>query len=454
MFFFFLIDSDAAVKLIDAGRLVEAENCFNQILEKFADPPAAVYANLGVIQLRSGKYNSALRVLEHSVHLAPNDAVMHFNLGNGYKETMQLSKAAQCYKKTIELEPTHAGAWLNLAIVYETQDKLMASNDAYMHALQLKPGWLIATVQLALVSLRACNWPVLNSLREAIDMALIQTLESLQTGQHPMLYPFDALRLGLSPVQASKIASAHAAQAIRLAEQALPTSPFQSNTIATPEMMQFRKKLRVGYVCGNVGDHPLARDMLHVWLHHSRQYQHITLYALNSDDGTSWYSGQRNAVDEFVSLSKMNAVDVFQSVHADVLIDLNGYTMHAHPSLFAMRPAPVQVLFKGFAGTSGAPFIGHVITDKVTTPCDIARTQITERAVILPGTSFANSHRYLFPTAPLARVSQKDRDAISVAPNEFLFCCFNNLYKVCLQDGQYFYIVFCGKYNVWLHLIA
>ena len=66
---------------------------------------------------------------------------------------------------------------------------------------------------------------------------------------------------------------------------------------------------------------------------------------------------------------------------------MNGYTKGARNEIFALRPAPIQVMWLGYPGTSGAPYMDYIITDKQTSPLELAH-QYSEKLALMPNTFF------------------------------------------------------------------
>ena len=75
---------------------------------------------------------------------------------------------------------------------------------------------------------------------------------------------------------------------------------------------------------------------------------------------------------------------------------MNGYTKGARNELFALKPAPVQVMWLGYPGTSGASYMDYIITDKVVSPLELA-DQYSEKLAYMPNSFFVGDHRYMFP---------------------------------------------------------
>jgi predicted O-linked N-acetylglucosamine transferase (SPINDLY family) len=118
-----------------------------------------------------------------------------------------------------------------------------------------------------------------------------------------------------------------------------------------------------------------------------------------------------------------------------LLIDLNGYTTHAKSELFALRPAPVQLSWLGYLGTLGAPWYDYVITDRFVTP---PATQVffSERFAYLPECYCPSDTK-----RPVA-VPAPDRAACRLPETGFVFCCFNNSYKI-----------LPAMFDVWMRLL-
>jgi protein O-GlcNAc transferase len=89
------------------------------------------------------------------------------------------------------------------------------------------------------------------------------------------------------------------------------------------------------------------------------------------------------------------AADRINSDGIHVLINMNGYTKGARNEIFALRPAPIQAMWLGYPGTSGAPFMDYLITDAVTSPLELA-DQYSEKLAYMPHTFFIGDHARMF----------------------------------------------------------
>lgn len=106
-------------------------------------------------------------------------------------------------------------------------------------------------------------------------------------------------------------------------------------------------------------------------------------------------------------------------IHKDgvhILINLNGYTKGARSEIFCLRPSPVQAMWLGYPGSSGADFMDYIITDKVTTPPEHWKDAYTEHVVYMPDTFFVGDHANMFPLPPTYDYVQEEHDISESAP--------------------------------------
>eukprot|EP00698_Gefionella_okellyi_P011455 TRINITY_DN3020_c0_g1_i3.p2 TRINITY_DN3020_c0_g1~~TRINITY_DN3020_c0_g1_i3.p2 ORF type:complete len:595 (+),score=99.53 TRINITY_DN3020_c0_g1_i3:285-2069(+) len=407
------------------------------------DAPAAVFANLALAQVRYGLDMHAIEHMKHAIALEPHNAVYAAYLGNMYRDVNLEDQAEVWYQTSISLDADFAGSWINYAGILSKDNEYKAI-AAYERVIVLRPELLSSYVQLASLAVRICNWTMYDQYFPFVQQAL---QEMRGPPRHDISVPlplnaFETLRLpGLNWRDVLAVAAAHSHRAQLLALRALSargmTELPKPATLAGVAM----RKLRVGYLTGDFGDHLVAKCLVHAWLRHDRERLEIILFALN-DDSSSHIHLQTNAVDRVVSLVGLDVIEAAQAIKCDVLIDLMGFTENERSVLLALQPAPVQALFFAYVGTRGAAFVQHVISDRVTAPPDLLRYQMTERVVYLGGTSHINSHKYSFAHVPLVRALPFDRERLGVSADAFVYCSFNNAYKL---DRVTF--------NLWLNIL-
>jgi predicted O-linked N-acetylglucosamine transferase (SPINDLY family) len=144
------------------------------------------------------------------------------------------------------------------------------------------------------------------------------------------------------------------------------------------------------------------------------------------------------ACDQFHPVRALGDVEIaslIRRLEIDILVDLNGQTFGWRPGILKYRPAPVQAVYLGFAGTTGASFIDYVIGDGAVTPF-ADQAHYSEQIVQLP-------HSF-WPSAPLRETLPPISRAEAGLPEEgFVFCCFNTHWKISLE-----------MFQAWMRLLA
>ena len=122
----------------------------------------------------------------------------------------------------------------------------------------------------------------------------------------------------------------------------------------------------------------------------------VFCYALSVDDQTAFRSKIATETEHFVDLSgEPDFSKAAEAIHRDgihILINMNGYTKGARNEIFVLRPAPIQIMWLGYPGTSGAPFMDYIVTDRHTSPVELA-DQYSEKLAHMSGTFFVGDHR-------------------------------------------------------------
>src|SRR5262249_33611108 len=115
--------------------------------------------------------------------------------------------------------------------------------------------------------------------------------------------------------------------------------------------------------------------------------------------------------------------------------DLNGFTGGCRPEILALRPAPIQVNYLGYPGTMGADFIDYIIADSVVLPFEHG-SSYTEKIVHLPYCYQVNDRKREIT------IATQTRRAANLPETGFVFCCFNNNYKITREF-----------FHVWMRLL-
>eukprot|EP00096_Caligus_rogercresseyi_P002006 TRINITY_DN1360_c0_g1_i2.p1 TRINITY_DN1360_c0_g1~~TRINITY_DN1360_c0_g1_i2.p1 ORF type:complete len:659 (+),score=198.35 TRINITY_DN1360_c0_g1_i2:1586-3562(+) len=326
---------------------------------------------------------------KEAIRIQPAFADAYSNMGNTLKEMHDVQGALQCYTRAIQINPAFADAHSNLASVHKDSGNIPEAIQSYRTALKLKPNFPDAYCNLAHCLQIVCDWTDYAA-RQKNLVAIVA--EQLDKNRLPSVHPHHSMLYPLNHSYRKAIASRHA----QLCLEKIAVLHKQPYKFSSEPM----KRLKIGYVSSDFGNHPTSHLMQSIPGLHNRDNVEIFCYSLAADDNTKFRQKISAGADHFIDLSQVpcngKAAD---RIHADgihILINMNGYTKGARNEIFALRPAPLQVMWLGYPGTSGAPFMDYLLTDKQTSPLELS-SQYSEKLVYMPDSFFIGDHMQMFP---------------------------------------------------------
>ncbi|HEY8622251.1 MAG TPA: hypothetical protein VIM74_00170, partial [Casimicrobiaceae bacterium] len=143
--------------------------------------------------------------------------------------------------------------------------------------------------------------------------------------------------------------------------------------------------------------------------------------------------------EHFADVSAEHVNDIVERIRSDgiaILFDLNGYTQNAKPEIFALRPAPLQINSMGFPGTLGADWYDYIHVDRFVAPAEM-QVYYTEQFFHMP-------HAYVpSDTRRAPGGAAPARSEVGLPEKPFVFCCFNNTFKLLPE-----------VFAVWMRLLS
>ena len=184
-------------------------------------------------------------------------------------------------------------------------------------------------------------------------------------------------------------------------------------------------RIRIGYFSADFHEH--AVSLLTAELFETHDKARFELYAFSTGPDTQDEMRKRleHAFDHFIDVRHQSDREV--AAHArrleiDIAVDLGGHTANCRTGIFALRAAPLQVSYIGYLGTTGAEYIDYLIADCILIPED-RKQHFSEKIVYLPSYQANDSTR---------KISDESvtREALGLPETGFVYCCFNNNYKI------------------------
>jgi predicted O-linked N-acetylglucosamine transferase (SPINDLY family) len=335
-------------------------------------PSAKFHNNLGAVLRSAGQPAEAVQACRAALALAPGHAGAYCNLGAALQMLGDFTQARACYDEALRLEPGLAAAHTNVGCLLKDQGRVAEAQASFERALELDPGSAEARSNLG-----NC-YKDQGRLEEAI--ACYRAAIELQPG---FLTPWGGMLLSMlySPThtQADQLAVARG-----FAERfEVPLAPLlrpHANG-RDPE-----RRLRVGYLSADLRRHPVARFMEPVLERHDRARFEINCYYNfhYEDEVTRRIRAQDLRWRPIAALDDAQVAEQIRDDGIDILVDLAGHTAHNRLLLMARKPAPVQMVYLGYLGTTGLHAIDYRITDAIADQAG-ADAAYSEALLRLPG---------------------------------------------------------------------
>jgi predicted O-linked N-acetylglucosamine transferase (SPINDLY family) len=394
------------------GRRTEAEKTYRQLIGSNPRNHQAL-SSLGVLLGESGRLNEAIEALERASALEVNPTYLT-QLGVVYRLAGVLDAAAEAFGRILEVEPNFPDARLNLA-------SILMDAGAYAHALPLLDEALRLGpdgARLRAAAARACF-----NLGQ-VDGALMHARRAVELAPHVASYRRQlgdlldahgekpsaiasyrrAVELdGSDHIAHSALivamlsspdftANDHYAEARAWAER--HAAPLRGRLPVPPNDKNPERRLRIGYVSPDFREHALQQFLVPLLEHHDQGAVEIFLYSSvdRPDVATDWY--RHFAGSTFRDIRQMDdvsAANLVRSDRIDILVDLALHSSAGRLRIFACRPAPVQISWLGYVGTTGLDTIDYRITDNVLDPPDADPALSSETCLRLPETLWCYS---------------------------------------------------------------
>ncbi|KAL8562192.1 hypothetical protein ACOMHN_005177 [Nucella lapillus] len=375
----------------EQGNTEDAVSLYNRALE--VNPDFAVaHSNLASILHLQGKLHDALSHYKVAVSISPSFADAYSNMGNTLKEMQDLATAMQCYSRAIQINPGFADAHSNLASIHKDAGNVPEAIASYKTALKLKPDFPDAYCNLAHCLQIVCEWKDYKY-RMVRLTEIVQ--DQVERNRLPSVHPHHSMLYPLTAHQRKAIAACHA----NLCTEKVAALHKPAYTYSL-DLRASGGRLRIGYVSSDFCNHPTSHLMQSIPGMHDRSKVEIFCYALSADDNTNFRGKIEKETEHFVDLSKIpcngKAADRINKDGIHILLNMNGYTKGARNEIFALKPAPVQAMWLGYPGTSGADYMDYIVTDCITSPVELA-DQYSEKLAYMRDTFFVGDHQQMFP---------------------------------------------------------
>jgi protein O-GlcNAc transferase len=402
-----------ALALVGLERFADALAAFGRALQVAPDN-VSWRDGYGNALMLLGRNEEALAVFDKTIVLAPERPDVLKHRAEALRNLCRHDEAVAAYDRVLAIDPDDTDALYCRGKSLWTLVRLEEAFASFDRASAL--GDPRSAGELFFTHLAIADWAGADKLggrlRAAVDAG-------------HSIHSFAAISLEFSPADQLRVVKNLSYGAVR--------NPFVHSSA------RYADKLRIAYLSSDFRHHPVGVAVAELLERHDRTRFEIIGVSYGPDDGSALRARLTKAFDRFHDAVSENDRNVAHWLHGEevhIAVDLNGLTEGFRPGALVWRPAPIQVNYLGYPGTTGAAHMDYIIADETVLPFD-QQPYVTERIVHLPDCYHVND-----ATRPISSYVAPRSD-LGPPDQGMVFCCFNQTFKIAAPI-----------FDIWMLLLA
>jgi len=403
---------NAAAVLQESGQLPAAVGLYRAWIEHTPSPLRyAACFNLAVVLSQSGDDVSAEAVLRQALVFNPHFVEARLNLGTLLERGGRPEEALAMWQTILgpDIEPDvrttpalHIQTLNNLGRLLEIRKRYPEAEAMLKLSLGVDPQQANVMTHWVHLRQKQCAWPVYSGLENISVATMMEGTSAL----------------------AMLSASGDPAQQLAAARRFVNEKVNAAVAPLTGAHGYGHQRLRIGYLSSDFCSHAVSILTAELYELHDRSQFEVYAFSWSREDGSPIRARVVKAMDHYIRIDAMSDEQAARAIRAheiDILVDLHGLTLGARPNILAFRPAPVQLTYLGFPGSTGLPGVDYVLADEFLITPEMAE-HFTEKPLYLPDTFQINDRQRLIAAKP-------SRASVKLPEDAFVFCSFNNNFK-------------------------
>ncbi len=377
---------------------------FNRALDIDSRYPDAWF-NRATILLELRRIHEAMESVERSLALQPDRVDALLLHAECLRRLSRSEDALRTYNYILQLVPDHAETLINRGHLQSELGSLELAFADYEHAMAIAPGQELLPGWRSFCKLKLCDW-------RGLPGEIARIREAVACGDQ-VCSPAVFLAMCDEPALLRQCAESYAQKHFP-ASRGLSPSPSATG------------RIRMAYFSADFHNHATAWLTAGLFEQHDKSRFEIYAFSFGPPARDSMRHRLEPCFERFFEIGNMSdadAVRLARDIGLDVAVDMKGFTEGSRTQIFAQRVAPIQVSYLGFPGTMGASYMDYIIADQHVVP-EVAQCFYAERIAWLPDSYQPND------TLRSNSLSATARRYHGLPEQAFVFCCFNNSYKI------------------------
>jgi len=387
------------------GRLEEALASYERAV--LLDPNCVLgFYGAALIFLLRKKYEYALGCCNQALSVDP----LHRNAltlkGNVYFQAKDYQSALAAYDVALSIYPQSSNYWRSKGEIFAEMKQFKEASIAYREALKIHPDNDFLLGNTIQNDLQMCKW---DDRTNEINTLVTRTLE----GQKASI-PYNFISL-LDDRKLIRRSIEIYANFVRDSIERVIQSPQPQN-----------EKIRIGYFSADFHNHPTAHLIAELFECHDKSKFELIAFVYGKNTVDAMRRRLERSFDQFIdvdSLTDEEIAKLSRDLKIDIAVDLKGFTTDARPKIFMYGAAPIQISYLGFPGTMGLACFDYIIADSILIP-DSSRDGFIEKVIYMPNSYQVNDRQRKIS------VKKPSRADLGLPDTGFIYCCFNNNYKI------------------------
>tara|TARA_B100000686_G_C16788628_1_gene977051 strand:+ start:1551 stop:3416 length:1866 start_codon:yes stop_codon:yes gene_type:complete len=352
------------------------------------------------------KLDQAIESYNNAIKINPNYGAAHYNKGVVLQELKLLNQAIESYDNAIKIIPKFLQAHNNKGFALQKIKKIEASLESYYNVFKLSPDFDFLLGELLHTKSKLCLWSSFYKDLENLKKKLIE--------KKKVSPPFPILQLYDSP------------NLQKITAEIWNKEKFYDKIPKNTFVKSKNKKIRIGYYSADFYNHAMSYLLAGLFESQNKSKFEIIAFSFSPTKNDEMSKRITKAFDKFINVNFKTDKEISElsrELNIDIAVDLLCFTENNRMGIFFNKCAPIQLNYLGYPGTSGSKFIDYIVADKILIPKENQK-YYSEKIIYLP-----NTYQPRDSSQKICNKTYKKED-LGLPENSFVFCCFNQNYKI------------------------